>query len=86
MTFDDLEFNESPFPRMGVQAKATFPNGYGVSVIKGPHSYGGKQGLYELAVLGPDGHLNYDTPVTDDVLGYLTPEDVTKAINQVEAL
>ena len=28
-----------------------FPNGFGASVISGKYSYGGPEGLYELAVL-----------------------------------
>lgn len=57
-----------------------FKNGYGASVIRGPHSYGGPQGLYELAVLKRDYHrywnITYDTPITDEVLGSLEHEDV----------
>ena len=61
-----------------------FPNGWGVSVIRGPHTYGGDQGLYELAVMY-DHEIHYDNPVADnDVLGYLTPEDVTNKMILVQ--
>jgi hypothetical protein len=30
--------------------------------------------------------LVYDTPVTNDVEGHLTPDDVTRLMKQVEAL
>ena len=70
----------------GMQRKYQFPNGYGASVIQGEFSYGGDEGLFELAVFGPDGHLTYDTPITDDVLGYLTEEDVVKTLALIEAL
>jgi hypothetical protein len=64
----------------------TFENGYGVSVVSHTYSYGGKDGLFEIAVLDKDGDLTYDTPVTNDVIGYLTEEDVTDVMKQVQEL
>lgn len=83
-TFDDLEF--LPFHDDGVYAIIMFKNGYGASISKSSRSYGGKNGLYEIAVLDTDGDLTYDTDVTDDVIGHLTPEEVTKVMNQIQAL
>lgn len=83
-TFNDLEFKPSPV--VGIQARIMFENGYGASIVKGEHTYGGREGLYELAVLGSDGRLTYNTPVTDDVEGYLTEEDVTNLLNQIQNL
>lgn len=68
------------------QWKFRFDNGFGASVVQGPHTYGRPLGLYELAVLGQDGHLTYDTPVTDDVLGHLTAQDVQDALDRIAAL
>jgi hypothetical protein len=78
-TFEDLEFTQISEPFMtGKKARMMFENGYGVSVVSHSFSYGGKDGLYEMAVLDSDGNLTYDTPITSDVLGYLTPEEVTE--------
>jgi hypothetical protein len=85
-TFKDLEFVEHPGHIGGVQARITFENGYGASVVKTPHSYGGDRGLFELAVLGTDGHLTYDTPVTSDVIGYLRDIDVTDVMEKIQQL
>jgi len=88
-TFNDLTFNPHPHMPDGVQAKMFFPNGYGASVIRSTSSYGGKNGLYELAVLRgteADWHLCYSTTITDDVLGHLTPGDVTAYLNEIKAL
>ncbi len=87
-TFNDLKFN--PHPNFGheggVQARMDFDNGYGVSVVKSPYTYGGKEGLYELAVFGKDGHITYDTPITNDVIGYLKPEEITNILEQIQLL
>ena len=66
-----------------------FDNGYGASVIQGPYTYGGDDGLFEMAVVhfeGDEYTLVYDTPVTDDVLGYLTPSEVAHYLAKVESL
>jgi len=39
-----------------------------------------------MAVLDSDGDLTYSTSVTSDVLGYLTPEEVTKHMIEVQEL
>jgi hypothetical protein len=86
--FEDLEFEkieDAPF-QIGVKCRMMFENGYGVSVVSHTYSYGGKDGLFEVAVLGKDGDLTYDTPVTNDVVGYLTEEDVTDVLKQVQEL
>lgn len=86
-TFSDLKFG----PRVsgGVRARHFFPNGYGVSVIRGYGTYGSDAGLYEMAVLRgseADWDLDYTTPVTDDVLGHLDEAEITRLLSEVEAL
>lgn len=88
MKFTDLDFQ--PHPSWdGVQAKHFFDNGYGVSVIKSSHSYGGSEGLYELAVLKgveKDWKICYDTVITDDFLEYQSEEEVEVLLYEVENL
>ncbi len=91
MNFTDLTFEildqESPYRK--IQHKQFFPNGYGVSIIRGKGTYGYEKGLYEGAVLGGNigkSELVYDTPVTCDVEGYLSEDDVMKFIDDVMAL
>jgi hypothetical protein len=84
MNFSDLQFNPTSRPS-GIQARILFPNGYGASVVKSDFSYGGKEGLYELAVL-KDGKLCYDTAVTSDVRGRLNEQDVESYLNQIKSL
>ena len=85
-TFKDLEFEPHVAGMGGVMSRITFENGYGASVVKTPYSYGGDRGLYELAVLGSDGKLTYDTPITDDVIGYLRDIDVTDVMEKIQQL
>lgn len=64
----------------------SFPNGLGASVVRGPYSYGGPEGLFELGVIGVDGHLTYKTSITDDVVGNLTVEQVNQLLDRIAAL
>src|SRR5574343_446095 len=76
-TLDD--FKDVPFIRdhpNPVRILVHFPSGYGASIIRNEYSYGGNQGLLELAVLMflPDNFnydIIYDTPITNDVRGFL---------------
>jgi hypothetical protein len=66
-----------------------FANGYGASVVKGPYTYGGSKGKYELAVIvfeGDTWHLTYETPITTDVIGYLSVPEVAELLVRIAAL
>ena len=84
-TFDDIEFKPHPLGN-GVQGVITFDNGYGASIVQTKTSYGGREGLYELAILDKFGQLMYTTQISDDVIGYLTPEQVTEKLIQIQDL
>jgi hypothetical protein len=90
MKFTDLKFNSHvASPEDGIQALHFFPNGYGVSVVRFPGSYGYEQGLYEVAVLQGtenDFELCYDTSVADDVMGHRDERDVEIIMEEVEEL
>lgn len=63
-----------------------FANGFGASVICNKHSYGGHKGLFEVAVLNRDGEISYDTPITTDVVGWLTFGEVAALLKRIENL
>lgn len=67
-----------------------FPNNYGASVIQNDYSYGGERGLWEIAVIyfvdGNEWDIDYSTPITSDVLGYLTDEEVENTLEQIKNL
>jgi len=69
----------------GVQVVHEFPNGYGASVVKHDYSYGGKDGLWEMAVLKEE-ELCYNTHITNDVIGYLSDADVKSTLKEIEQL
>ena len=70
----------------GIQKKYLFDNGYGASVIRHDGSYGVKEGLWELAVLGLDGELDYSTKITSDVLPRLSWRQVHSTLRQIQTL
>lgn len=71
--FNDLQFIEHPSTFGGGYCKMMFDNGYGILV------YDGKFNLYEVDVLGKDGEITYNTPITNDTF---TNADVNK-INDI---
>jgi len=70
----------------GTQRIYKFPNGYGASVIRHKGSYGFAKGLWELAVLDSSGALCYSTSISNDVIGYLSDEEVTIKLNEIKGL
>lgn len=66
-------------------ARVEFVNGYEASVVRHAYSYGGDEGLVEIAVLH-DGELVYDTPVTGDVRGFLDEDEVIEVLAEIERL
>ena len=73
----------------GYQIVLKFPNGYGASLIRHQFSYGGEDGKFEIAVIkfkGDDCDITYDTPVADDVLGHLSPEECIQIFNDILVL
>jgi hypothetical protein len=84
----DIGFSQSIFHN--ISHKFVFPNGYGASVVKGIGTYGSYEDLFELAVLKKDTdgkyHLCYDTEITDDVLGYLTNQEVLDTLERIKNL
>lgn len=62
-----------------------FKNGYGASIIKNWYSRGGPEGFYELAVL-KNGKIIYNTPIANDVVGWLDPDEVEELLDKIKAL
>lgn len=87
-----LKFEHIPFkintddPLSGVEGRLSFENGYGVSVVRKKGSYGYDEGLFELAVLDENGWITSCTPITSDVVGWLSEENVTNIMKQIQDL
>ncbi len=74
-------------PVWGEHLYFDFPNGWTASVVRGPHTYGGAEGLWELAVLaGPDGDIDYSTPITKDVIGHQSEDEIDQLLKLIAAL
>ena len=68
----------------GLQRTYAFANGYGASVVNHKGSYGYPY-KWELAVLKGE-KICYDTPVTNDVIGHLSNDDVLPILEQIQDL
>lgn len=73
----------------GVCFRVIFQNGFAGSVIRNEASYGFKDGLWEVAVMRqtPMGLcVCCDTPITDDVIGFLDEPGVIEILKRIESL
>lgn len=91
LIYEDFKKYEIPQQPLweGICHVFLFPNGYGASVIKHLYSYGGKNDLFELAVIKgtpEDWDLCYDTKVANDVIGYLENDKVLNYLEQIKNL
>lgn len=77
--------SETNYVNNGVQHVYKFDNGYGASVVKHDFSYGGKNGLWEIAVLN-EGDLCYTSGITEDVIGHLSWNNVEKYLGEIQQL
>ena len=85
ITLDDLKF--APHESLpGTRATIEFDNGYGASVVTGPMFYTRPGAPYEIAVIRTDWGIDYSTPITDDVCGYLTREEANHILRQIQEL
>ena len=83
--FDLLTFKDTKVPK-GISAIVEFPNGWGASIIQNDVSYGGKSGLFEIAVLDSKGDINSQTDITDDVCGWCDEKDVDRILSAISKL
>ena len=94
-TFKDLHFKDHELKgyiarySKGIckQARLQFENGYSVSVLIGDLFYSNGLDTYELAVLDYKGDIYYGLNLkNDDVFGYITEDEVTKYMIEVQKL
>ena len=69
----------------GIQRVYRFENNYGASVICHEGSYSSYGHKWELAVLYGD-VITYDTPITSDVIGHLSDQQVQKILSKIDQL
>jgi len=84
MTFKELKFED--LEHRGIQAWATFRNGFEVSIVKHQFSYGGEKGLYEIGVFDAAGSMCDPCEWGDDVKGWLNESDVEHWLNYIKRL
>jgi len=83
MNFQDIKFNKTQMPK-GIQAMLNFGD-YELSIVKSDFSYGGKSGLYKIAVFKDNGQVELPgiTEQGDTVKGFLSESDVESIIKKM---
>jgi len=87
MKLEDINMVKTKFPN-GVQAILKFGPHYEISIIQNEMSYGGKMGLYEIAVY-LDNEMTALPGITepgDTVKGFLTEDNVNDIIHSMTQL
>lgn len=71
----------------GIQTIYRFNNGYGASIVQHSFSYGTEMAIVRFYGSDMDDfHISYDSGITDDVLGYLSPADIDHYLDLIERL
>lgn len=83
MKIRDIEILSPDIDKLGTQIKITFENSWGASIIKHKYSYGNQEGLWELAVINPQGKIDYTNSLTQDVLGCLTDAELNAHLETI---
>ena len=83
MKFKEIKFNKTDTPN-GIQAMIDFGE-YDLSIVKSDFSYGGKSGLYEIAVFKGNGQVELPgiTEQGDTVKGFLSQGEVEGIIKKM---
>ncbi|PCI28945.1 hypothetical protein COB55_03140 [Candidatus Wolfebacteria bacterium] len=68
------------------RVRIIFNNGYVASLISGQRVFSDSISPYEIAIMDKNEKLVYDTPITDDVLGYLTENQVLDYLEEISNL
>lgn len=87
---DFIESIEDMSDELMARARVKLKNGYELSVIRGQYSYGGEQGLFEIAPFNlkgeMDGSLFDEDDQGDDVCGYCDVEKVNHYLKKLGTL
>ena len=70
----------------GTQDIYRFDNGYGASVVNHSFSYGTELAVIQFHGKDIEFSLVYSTPITDDVIGNLTDDEVEEVLQQIKDL
>jgi len=84
-----MQFADIKFEPLYDGVQAMIPIGpYELSIVKHKMSYGGKMGLYEIAVMKDNEQIELRgiTEPNDTVKGFLKEEDVLKIIDQMKGI
>lgn len=72
------------------RVRVEFTNGYVLSIVRGDYSYGGDDGLFEIALINQqqelDGSLFDEGDRVDDVLGYCDLEKINHYVRKLAYL
>ena len=84
---EKLVTTRNPHLFEGIQYLFRFDNNFGASVVKSRYTYGGDKDLWEMALIyytHSDYFLMYINDFEEDVIGYLTDEEVNKLLEKIE--
>ena len=86
MKFENIKFKETKMPK-GIQSLLMFGD-YELSIVQSDFSYGGKQGLYEIAVMKDDVQVEMPgiTQEGDTVKGSLSENEVEVIIKKMHLM